>query len=273
MNEYEELVRSLVTNVSRGGYRQPRSAIKRSSPNTHWLTWTYPGRRRPHVSKHGSTMTRPAPRQGVTDDKCQPSDDSGTGPEAATGRGRADRGGDPRDRPNRCLRADPARQLAHPDSAAGQADPGAERALARSGGRIAVKHGSVSQRHMRSCPRAEDGSYAPHRCRGTWQWVLEYGRDSNGRRLQTSKAGFPTKAAAQTALQQVVRSLMTDVNITSMTVGEYLEAWLTGKHALKPKTMSLYATSPPTTWCPIWARSGFSSCARIIWTGCTPASP
>ena len=103
-----------------------------------------------------------------------------------------------------------------------------------------MKHGSVSQRHTRSCPRAEDGSYAPHRCRGTWQWVLEYGRDSNGRRLQTSKAGFPTKAAAQAALQQVVRSLMTDVNITSMTVGEYLEAWLTGKHALKPKTMSLY---------------------------------
>jgi integrase len=103
-----------------------------------------------------------------------------------------------------------------------------------------VKHGSVSQRHTRSCPRAGDGSYAPHRCRGTWQWVLEYGRDSNGRRLQTSKAGFPTKAAAQTALQQVVRSLMTDVNITSLTVSEYLEAWLTGKHALKPKTMSLY---------------------------------
>jgi len=70
--------------------------------------------------------------------------------------------------------------------------------------------------------------------------VLEYGRDSNGRRLQTSKAGFPTKAAAQTALQQVVSSFMTDVNVTSLTVGEYLETWLTGKHALKPKTMSLY---------------------------------
>ena len=103
-----------------------------------------------------------------------------------------------------------------------------------------MKHGSVSQRHMRSCPRAEDGSYAPHRCRGTWQWVLEYGRDSNGRRLQTSKAGFPTKAAAQSALQEVVRTFMADVNVTAMTVGEYLEAWLAGKHALKPKTMALY---------------------------------
>jgi integrase len=103
-----------------------------------------------------------------------------------------------------------------------------------------VKHGSVSQRHMRTCPRAENGSYAPHRCRGSWQWVLEYGRDSTGRRLQTSKAGFPTKAAAQSDLQIVVRTLMTDVNVTSLTVGEYLETWLTGKHALKPKTTALY---------------------------------
>jgi hypothetical protein len=93
---------------------------------------------------------------------------------------------------------------------------------------------------MRSCPRTEDGSFAPHRCKGSWQWVLEYGRDSNGRRLQTSKAGFATKAAAQDALQQAVHAFMTDVNVTNMTVGEYLETWLTGKHALKPKTVSLY---------------------------------
>ena len=103
-----------------------------------------------------------------------------------------------------------------------------------------MKHGSVSQRHTRNCPRAENGSFAPHRCKGSWQWVLEYSRDSTGHRLQTSKAGFPTKAAAQTALQQAVHTFMTDVNVTTLTVGEYLEAWLTGKHALKPKTVSLY---------------------------------
>ncbi len=79
-----------------------------------------------------------------------------------------------------------------------------------------------------------------HRCKGSWQWVLEYGRDSTGRRLQTSKAGFPTKAAAQTALQEAVHTLMTDVNVTAVTVGQYLETWLDGKHALKPKTVSLY---------------------------------
>jgi integrase len=103
-----------------------------------------------------------------------------------------------------------------------------------------VKHGSVAQIHTRSCPRAEDGSFAPHRCKGSWRYTLEYGRASNGQRLQTSKAGFPTKGAAQTALQELVRTLMTDVTLTSLTVQEYLEDWLTSKHALKPTTMALY---------------------------------
>jgi integrase len=103
-----------------------------------------------------------------------------------------------------------------------------------------VKHGTVVQRHTRDCPRESDGSFAPHRCKGTWRYILEYGRDSNGSRLQTSQGGFPTKSAAQTALQETVRTFMVDVSVHSLTVGEYLETWLTGKHALKPKTMSLY---------------------------------
>jgi Site-specific recombinase XerD len=103
-----------------------------------------------------------------------------------------------------------------------------------------VKHGSVAQIHTRSCPRAEDGSFAPHRCKGSWRYTLEYGRASNGQRLQTSKAGFPTKGAAQTALQELVRTLMTDVTLTSLTVQEYLGTWLTSKHTLKPTTMALY---------------------------------
>jgi hypothetical protein len=34
--------------------------------------------------------------------------------------------------------------------------------------------------------------------------------------------------------------LLTDVNVQSTTVGEYLETWLAGKHALKPRTVALY---------------------------------
>jgi integrase len=58
--------------------------------------------------------------------------------------------------------------------------------------------------------------------------------------LQTSKSGYATKAAAQSALQQMVSTLMSDVNLTSLTVQEYLGTWLTSKHALKPTTMALY---------------------------------
>jgi hypothetical protein len=103
-----------------------------------------------------------------------------------------------------------------------------------------VKHGSVYQRHVKSCPAPVDGERPPHRCRGAWAYALEYGRDSNGKRLQTTKAGFPTKAAAREALQERVRVLMTDVSAHTLTVGEYLDTWLAGKHALKPTTVSQY---------------------------------
>lgn len=105
-----------------------------------------------------------------------------------------------------------------------------------------MKHGSVHQLHTRACPRNPDGSFAPHRCRGTWRYTIEYGRDHAGRRLQTGKAGFPTKSAAQAALQEVVRTLMVDVGVHSITVGEYLETWLASKHALRPKTADLYGS-------------------------------
>jgi len=58
--------------------------------------------------------------------------------------------------------------------------------------------------------------------------------------MQTGKAGFPTRSAAQQALQDVIRTLLVDVGIHTITVGEYLDTWLTGKHALKPKTIALY---------------------------------
>ncbi len=138
------------------------------------------------------------------------------------------------------LRADPLWRVADADAQARQVDPSAKCASPRTGWCVAVKHGSVYQRHGRSCPEAIDGVRPAHRCRGNWAYVLEYGRDSTGTRLQTTKAGFPTRAAAQKALQDRVRDLMTDVSAHELTVGEYLQTWLAGKHALRPKTVSLY---------------------------------
>ncbi|NHC47127.1 tyrosine-type recombinase/integrase [Motilibacter aurantiacus] len=103
-----------------------------------------------------------------------------------------------------------------------------------------MKHGSVYQRHARTCPRDAEGRLQAHRCRGGWAYVLEYGRDSNGKRLQTTKSGYPTRAAAQEALQETVRVLMTDVSMHALTTREYLETWLAGKAALKPSTAAHY---------------------------------
>lgn len=135
-----------------------------------------------------------------------------------------------------------------------------------------MKHGTVIQRHTRDCPREADGSFAPHRCKGSWRYVLEYGRDSNGTRLQTSKSGFDTKSTARSALQQMVTTLMTDVNLTSLTVQEYLETWLASKHALKPTTMTLYTEFTTNYLTPHLGGYDCSSCARITWTGCTRPS-
>jgi integrase len=103
-----------------------------------------------------------------------------------------------------------------------------------------LKHGSVYQRHTAACPSAEDGGYAPHRCRGSWSYIIDLGRDTSGKRRQMGKGGFQTKAAARSALQEVSSLLLTEVDVQNMTVGEYLESWLAGKHALKPKTVALY---------------------------------
>ena len=103
-----------------------------------------------------------------------------------------------------------------------------------------MKHGSVYQRHTRHCPRSEDGSWTAHRCRGLWAYQIDLQRDSNRRRKQITKSGFPTKAAAKTALQEQLSVLMSGVDAHGLTLSAYLDSWLTGKHALKPKTVASY---------------------------------
>ena len=103
-----------------------------------------------------------------------------------------------------------------------------------------MKHGTVWQRHLASCPRAPDGSYAPHRCRGAWAYLVDVGRDGTGKRKQSGKGGYPTKAAARQALHEAVEMLGSGIAVHSLTVGRYLDDWLTGKHALKPKTVAGY---------------------------------
>jgi integrase len=103
-----------------------------------------------------------------------------------------------------------------------------------------VKHGSVYQRHSRRCPRDSAGEMLPHRCRGTWAYQIDHVRDTSGRRKQITKGGFATKAAARAALQEMAAVLMTDLDAHALTIGEYLDEWMVGKHSLKPKTVAVY---------------------------------
>ena len=46
------------------------------------------------------------------------------------------------------------------------------------------KETGVTQRHTRRCPRNAGRGYAPHTCTGAWSYVIDVGRDSNGKRIQ-----------------------------------------------------------------------------------------
>lgn len=103
-----------------------------------------------------------------------------------------------------------------------------------------MRQGTVYQRHLKSCPRGEAGAFLPHRCRGSWGYVFDQVRPSSGKRVQQTKSGFPTKAAAKAALEERIRLFQGEAGSHALTVGQYLEQWLAGKHSLKPATLANY---------------------------------
>lgn len=101
--------------------------------------------------------------------------------------------------------------------------------------------GSVRQRHSRLCPKSPDGTWAQHRCRGGWEYVVEAGRDANGRRRQVTKGGFASRKDAVAALDRCLDDLRGGIDVeTRLTVGEYLESWLASKRSLRPSTAKSY---------------------------------
>ena len=69
----------------------------------------------------------------------------------------------------------------------------------------------------------------------TWRIRYEAGTRANGKRDQRSKAGFPTKRAAQEALQEVLELVRTGMVLDArkVTVGDYLTSWLASKRNLR----------------------------------------
>lgn len=103
-----------------------------------------------------------------------------------------------------------------------------------------MKNGTVRRRYTRDCPPATGGVRPQHRCRGSWEYVIDLGLDGRGRRRQETKSGYPTKAAAAAALRELRETLDGGVHVTDTTVGEYLDRWLQGKHKLRPSTRAAY---------------------------------
>lgn len=94
-------------------------------------------------------------------------------------------------------------------------------------------------------PRGRDGrALACKRRHGSWSWRLDAGADPvTGKRRRPSRGGYPTREAAEEALEAVARELRegTWTDDAAETVGEYLDRWLARRApALKRTTADAY---------------------------------
>ncbi|MBG9589523.1 site-specific integrase [Cytobacillus firmus] len=77
----------------------------------------------------------------------------------------------------------------------------------------------------------------------SWHYVIELGRDMNGKRKQKRKRGFKTKKEAQKALTEAIHAMNNGsyVEPTKMLMSEYLEDWLENKQIhVKKSTYQKY---------------------------------
>ncbi len=94
-------------------------------------------------------------------------------------------------------------------------------------------------------PRGRDGrALACKRRHGSWSWRLDAGADPvTGARRRPSRGGYPTREAAEEALEAVARELRagTWTDDAAETVGEFLDRWLSRRApALKRTTADAY---------------------------------
>ena len=110
--------------------------------------------------------------------------------------------------------------------------------------------GAIRQRHLRRCPRNTDPDgnvlkgWAPHKCRGRWEWTLDLGADPlTGKRRQETRGGFPTRAEAKAALDAMkARTKVTSGRSEVLTVGAWLDQWLASRHDIAATTRYDYAS-------------------------------
>lgn len=105
-----------------------------------------------------------------------------------------------------------------------------------------MKKGTVYQRHVAACPRDANGELKPHRCRGLWGFTIDAGRRPDGQRKQVTRSGFASKREAQAALNEATERQRTGMlAVDTLTVGDFLDAWLAGKRRLRATTVRNYS--------------------------------
>ncbi|MDP9398299.1 MAG: Arm DNA-binding domain-containing protein [Actinomycetota bacterium] len=97
------------------------------------------------------------------------------------------------------------------------------------------------------CPPAYNAAGKRITCpkrHGAWEYVADLPAGPGGKRRQVRKGGFPTQAAAQAALAELVTDAARGAVTASgrVTVGDYLDKWLAAKEAAgtRPTTMLSY---------------------------------
>lgn len=78
---------------------------------------------------------------------------------------------------------------------------------------------------------------------GSWAYVLELGRDGNGKRRQQWKSGFRTKREAQQELTAALHALKTGTYVEAhqITVSQFLDRWLEhAAHQVSTKSLESY---------------------------------
>ncbi len=101
--------------------------------------------------------------------------------------------------------------------------------------------------HRRCACRDHDGKQLGASCpklgakgHGSWTFVTDLPA-VNGKRKQVRRGGFPTKKAAQEALEKLRGRASSGQTIDArQTTGAWLETWLAGKRSLRPTTRRSY---------------------------------
>lgn len=113
--------------------------------------------------------------------------------------------------------------------------------------------GTVTQRC--ACPTVKDAegklvldakgkAERDHRkgCKPKYSYVFDVAPSADGKRKQVTKTTFTTKKEAERELRAALEAAQNGLRVDTgrLTVGEYLDEWLAGRHKLRPSTTRSY---------------------------------